>query len=319
MENVTYSVVIPIYNEQANLPELYRRLTTVMTNLNAHYEIILVNDGSTDDSLLLMRELNQKDSRVKIINLSRNFGHQIAISAGMDYTKGQAVIVMDGDLQDPPEVLPIFIEKWQEGWDVVYAVRKKRKENLFKRVAYAMFYRILHKISNIDIPLDSGDFSVIDRKIVNLLKSMPERNRFVRGIRTWVGFKQIGVDYERDRRFAGKPKYTFKRLVKLALDGVISFSYFPLQMARSLGFIVSGVSLVGAVLTLCQRLFTDTTVPGYATTVISILFLGGIQLITIGILGEYIGRIYDEVKQRPLYIFQELIGFEDDARSRDQQ
>ena len=226
---------------------------------------------------------------------------------------------MDGDLQDPPEVLSIFIEKWQEGWDVVYAVRKKRKENFFKRVAYAIFYRILNKISNIDIPLDSGDFSVIDRKIVNLLKAMPERNRFVRGIRTWVGFKQIGVDYERDRRFAGKPKYTFKRLVKLALDGVISFSYFPLQMARSLGFIVSGVSLVGAVLTLCQRLFTDTTVPGYATTVISILFLGGIQLITIGILGEYIGRIYDEVKQRPLYIFQELIGFEDDARSRDQQ
>ena len=311
MSTNSYSIVIPIYNEEENLPELYNRLTDVMTSLQEPYEVIFVDDGSKDNSLNIMREMHQRDKRIKTISLSRNFGHQIAISAGIEYARGKAVIVMDGDLQDPPEVLPPFIQKWKEGWDAVYAIRRKRKENLLKRAAYAIFYRLLKKISSIDIPLDSGDFSIMDRKIVDILKSMPERTRFVRGIRTWVGFKQVGLEYERDKRFAGKPKYNFKKLVKLALDGLISFSYVPLKLAVSFGFVISGVSFLGAIATLFQRLFTDTTVPGYATTVISILFLGGIQLITIGILGEYIGRIYDEVKQRPLYIIQEIIGFDE--------
>lgn len=311
MKEVSYSIVIPIYNEEENLSELYSRLTAVMFSLQEPYEVILVDDGSRDNSLNIMREMHQRDERINIISLSRNFGHQIAISAGIEHASGKAVIVMDGDLQDPPEVLPQFIQKWKEGWDVVYAVRRKRKENLFKRTAYAIFYRLLKKISSIDIPLDSGDFSIMDRKIVDILKSIPERTRFVRGIRTWIGFKQMGLEYERDKRFAGEAKYNFKKLVKLALDGLISFSYVPLKLAVSFGFVISGVSFLGAIATLFQRLFTDTTVPGYATTVISILFLGGIQLITIGILGEYIGRIYDEVKQRPLYIIQEIIGFDE--------
>ena len=305
------SVTIPAFNEEQVLPELYRRLTAVLEELGESYEIILVNDGSDDKSLEIMKELHAKDARVKFIDFSRNFGHQIAVTAGMDYASGDVVIVMDADLQDPPEVIPKLIAKWKEGYDVVYAVRKKRKEGFVKRTCYFAFYRLLRKLSSTDIPLDSGDFSLIDRRVVKELQKMPEQNRFVRGLRTWVGFQQTSLEYERDTRFAGEPKYSFRKLVKLALDGIMSFSYLPLRVASYMGFIIAGISFLGAISTFFQKLFTDTTVPGYTTIVISILFIGGIQLIALGIIGEYIGKIYDEVKNRPLYIVKNAVGFEE--------
>jgi polyisoprenyl-phosphate glycosyltransferase len=304
------SVVIPVFNEEQILEKLYERLTSVLDKIDKNFEVILVNDGAHDGSAAIMKTLNQRDSRYKSIHFSRNFGHQIAISAGMNFVKGEACIIMDADLQDPPEVLPRFLEKWKEGYDVIFAIRTKRKENIFKRAAYAIFYRILRGISNIEIPLDSGDFCVMDRKIVDLLNKMPERNRFVRGIRSWLGFKQIGLAYERERRYAGEVKYTFRKLMQLAFDGVISFSFVPLKMATFFGFIVSLFSFVYALATLFQHLFTSTTVPGYTTIIIMVCFLGGVQLITIGILGEYIGRIFDEVKNRPLFLISDMIGFE---------
>jgi polyisoprenyl-phosphate glycosyltransferase len=307
----SYSIVLPIYNEEESLEELYTRVCRVMAGIGETYEIVFVNDGSKDNSLEILKGLNERDSKVKIVNFSRNFGHQIAVSAGIDYAIGNTVVVMDADLQDPPEILPKFIDKLKEGYDVVYAVRKKRPEGFIKRFAYTSFYRILGKISHINMPLDSGDFCVMDRRIVGLLKSMPERNRFVRGIRSWVGFRQIGLEYERDGRYAGKSKYTISKLLKLAFDGFISFSYLPLQLASYLGFVISSISFLGALIYLSLKLFTHIYFPrGFPTTLIIILFLGGIQLMTIGIIGEYIGRVYDEVKQRPLYIVEDLIGFD---------
>lgn len=311
MKDIIYSIVIPVYNEEENLLELYHRLKKVLVNLDELYEIIFVNDGSMDRTRDIIYELRNSDPNIKLISFSRNFGHQTSVSAGLDFASGHATIMMDGDLQDPPEIIPRLIEKWQEGYKVVYALRKKRKEGLFKRFAYSTFYRLLKKISYIDIPLDSGDFSLIDRKVVDLLIKMPERNKFIRGLRAWVGFQQIGIEYERDKRYAGEPKYSLNKLLNLALDGLISFSYAPLKLATSFGFVVSGFAFFGAIFTFIQRI-TIGTIPGFATTVISILFLGGIQLMTIGILGEYIGRIYDEVKQRPLYIVEEIIGFDGD-------
>ena len=291
MNSIYISVILPVFNEEQVLPELHRRLTAVLRGFSEPYEIIFVNDGSRDKSLEIMKRLHSEDSRVKFIDFSRNFGHQIAITAGMDYASGDAVIIMDADLQDPPEVLPELISKWREGYEVVYAVRKKRKEGLFKRICYSTFYRVLRKLSTIEIPLDSGDFSLMDKKVVEQLRKMLEQNRFVRGIRSWVGFKQIGLEYERGARFAGETKYPFRKLVKLAIDGVFSFSYTPLRIVSRIGFVVVGISFLGAVFTLFQRLFTDTTVPGYTTILISVLFLGGIQLLSIGLVGEYIGRI----------------------------
>ncbi|MBN2053888.1 glycosyltransferase family 2 protein [bacterium] len=310
MDNVTYSVVLPVYNEELILEALYDRLVNALDALGEPYEVIFVNDGSHDRSLEILKSINQRDPRYRVISFSRNFGHQTAITAGINHTRGDAVIIMDADLQDPPEVLSMFLDKWREGYQVVYAIRTKRKENALKRLAYKVFYRLLAFVSDVEIPLDSGDFCVMDRRIVDLLNSMPERNRFVRGIRSWAGFNQIGMAYERDKRMAGEPKYTMTKLFKLAFDGIISFSKLPLRVASILGFIVSGFSFVYAFLTLLQKLFTDSTVPGYTTTVILISFLGGIQLITIGIIGEYLGRIFDEVKKRPLYIVADKIGFE---------
>lgn len=309
MHMANYSIVIPVFNEEETLEELYNRLGKVLKDLDGAYEIIFVDDGSFDKTKEILLNLCGKDPNIKIISFSRNFGHQAAITAGMEHSIGDAIIVMDADLQDPPEFITSLVSKWKEGWKVVYAIRQKRKEGFFKRISYSTFYWFLNKISYMDVPQDAGDFSIIDREIVDLIKTMPERNRFLRGLRSWVGFKQTGIVYERHERFAGNPKYSFLKLLKLATDGIVSFSYIPLRLATQLGFIVSGFAFVGAVFTLIQRL-TIGTVPGFATTVISILFLGGVQLITIGILGEYMGRIYDEVKQRPIYITQELIGFE---------
>lgn len=300
------SVVLPVFNEEQNLPALYRRLTAVLDAEALSYEIVFVDDGSTDGSTAMLYGLAADDPRVRVVELARNFGHQVAISAGLDFARGDAVIVMDADLQDPPEVLPDFIAEWRAGSDVVYAVREQRKENWLKRLAYAAFYRTLRKVANVDIPLDAGDFCIMDRKVVDLLQSMPERNRFVRGIRSWVGLRQTGLRYERHARHAGRPKYTFGRLTLLALDGFISFSHTPLRIASLLGFSISLLSFLLAGFYFVKKLTLGLNPPGFATLVVAIFFLAGIQLITIGVMGEYVGRIFDEVKQRPLYVVRRV-------------
>ncbi len=301
------SIVIPVYNEQENLPQLYQRLIAVLERSEPSYEIVFVNDGSRDGSADMLREMGAKDCRIVIVELARNFGHQVAISAGLDYALGSAVVVMDADLQDPPEVLPDFIAKWHEGYEVVYAVRQHRKEGWFKRAAYKLFYRLLQRVANIDIPLDSGDFCIMDRRVVDLLNGMPERNRFVRGIRSWVGLSQVGLEYERQPRYAGKPKYTFSRLLYLALDGLVSFSFLPLRAITIVGFVVSLISIVLAVIYAIQKLTVGLYPQGFATTIVAILFLAGVQLITTGVIGEYVGRIFEEVKRRPLYVVRRVM------------
>jgi dolichol-phosphate mannosyltransferase len=300
------SVVIPVFNEEENIIVLYSRLTAVLEDAHTDYEIIFVDDGSSDDSLNQLQNLSAKDKRVLVVELARNFGHQVAISAGLDFARGQAVAVMDADLQDPPEVLPEFLTKWREGHDVVYGVRERRKEQWLKRAAYAGFYRLLRRIASIEIPLDSGDFCIMDRRVVDLIISMPERNRFVRGIRSWVGLNQIGLRVERQARSAGNPKYTVGRLLLLALDGLISFSYLPLRTITMLGFSISLVSIFAAVFYALKRLMTGLGPPGFATLVVAVFFLAGIQLITMGVIGEYVGHIFDEVKQRPLYVVRKI-------------
>jgi dolichol-phosphate mannosyltransferase len=300
------SVVIPVYNEEANLPTLYERLTSVLVANSLDYEIVFVDDGSRDRSREQLRELTAQDQRVTAIELARNFGHQVAISAGLDYARGDGVIVMDADLQDPPEVLPQFIAAWRAGHDVVYAIRAQRKESWLKRAAYAGFYRLLQRVAQIEIPLDAGDFCIMDRRVVDQLAAMPERNRFVRGIRSWVGLDQIGLAYERHARHAGKPKYTFTRLVYLALDGLVSFSYVPLRIITLLGFGVSLLSILLAVFYTIKKLLYGLNPPGFATLIVSIFLLAGMQLITTGVIGEYVGRIFEEVKRRPLYVVRQI-------------
>lgn len=303
---VELSVVVPAFNEAENLNALYSRLVAALAPLGLTYELIFVNDGSRDATLGLLQRLAAADSRVVAIDLARNFGHQVAISAGLDHSRGAAVIVMDGDLQDPPEVLPQFIARWREGYDVVYAIRAQRKEGFLKRGAYALFYRVLKRVAQIDIPLDAGDFCLMDRRVVDLLNGMPERNRFVRGIRSWVGLNQTGLAYERHARHAGKPKYTFTRLVYLALDGLISFSFLPLRLISLAGLAVSLLSIMIAIFYTIQKLTVGLSPPGFATLTVAIFFLAGIQLITIGVIGEYVGRIFEEVKARPLYVVRKV-------------
>lgn len=310
---VCLSIVIPVYNEADGLPELFRRLTATMQGLAEPYEIIFVDDGSTDGSLDILESIFAMDRiHVRIISLSRNFGHQQAISAGLDRARGRATIVMDADLQDPPEVIPAFVDKWHAGYQVVYAVREKRKEPIIKRASYRFFYLVLRSISRVDMPLDAGDFGLMDRCVVDVIRSLPERNRFVRGLRSWVGFRRIGVPYDRDARFAGKTKYTFRRLVGLALDGMISFSYFPLRLGTLLGFIVSALSIVIGAYYLIRALTTGIGLPGFATIVILVSFLGGVQLLTLGIIGEYLGHTLEEVKHRPAHIVRRTFGCDDD-------
>jgi dolichol-phosphate mannosyltransferase len=317
MAHKTISLIIPCYNEEAVLPELFKRTTEAANAWNYDYEIICINDGSHDGTWNLLKEQNQKDPHWKAVTFSRNFGHQTAVSAGLFYASGDAVVIIDADLQDPPEVITGLISKWESGFDIVNAVRKKRKEGFSKRLSYWVFYRLMEKLVPFHIPLDSGDFSLMSRRVVNLMKSMPERNRFVRGLRAWTGFKQTDFEYERQARSAGEPKYDFKRLLRLAMDGITSFSAVPLSIASYLGLWVSVLSLAGILFTLAQRLFSTqfalwgiAPVPGYATTVISILFLGGVQLLCLGILGEYLGRIFDEVKQRPHWVISESAGLD---------
>jgi dolichol-phosphate mannosyltransferase len=309
------SIVIPIYNEEENLQNLYTRLTNAAPSWKEDYEIVLIDDGSRDSSLTMMRVMAEKDSHVRVIKLSRNFGHQPAISAGIQEAKGDAIIIMDGDLQDPPEELYRFLDKWREGYDVVYAVRTKRKEGFFKKLAYSSFYRLMAAISDIEIPLDSGDFCVMDRKVVNVLvHDMPEQIRFIRGMRAYAGFKQIGVTYERAERAAGEVKYTFKKLVQLALDGLFGFSSFPLRLSTYLGISIAIPSLIIGVFFLVHRLFgfkvfghTPEETPGLASLAVGMFFLGGVMLTMLGIIGEYISRIYIEVKKRPFFVIDEII------------
>jgi len=303
------SVVIPVFNEEENLELLHRRLSKVLENLCEDYEIIFVDDGSTDKSLEIMRKLRKTNGRVKIISFSRNFGHQIAITAGIDYASGRAVIVMDADLQDPPEVIPRLVEKWREGYDTVYAIRESRKDPILKRTIAFIFYRLFKRMSDVDIPVDAGDFRLMSRRVVDILKIMPERNRYLRGLASWVGFSQAKIRYTRDERYAGKRKYTLWQSAKLALDGITSFSHFPLRLVIHLGLVVSLVGFLYTTKIIIDTLLFGRTVPGWTTLMAAVLFLGGVQLIVVGVIGAYIGRIYVEVQQRPLYLIKQKIGF----------
>jgi len=301
-----YSVVAPVFNEIDCVEEFYTRISGVMGSLKAAWELVLVDDGSTDGSTAIIRSLAEKDPHVRPVIFARNFGHQIAVTAGLDYARGEAVVVIDADLQDPPEVILDLIAKWKEGFEVVYAVRRKREgESWFKLFTASAFYRVIYRITDVKIPLDTGDFRLMDRKVVNVMGKMRERHRFLRGMAAWVGYRQVGVEYDRKERFAGSTKYPLSKMLKLALNAITSFSYFPLQMATYLGFICAALSIVAIPVVIVLRLSHGAALLGQATTLIMVLFLGGVQLITLGILGEYIGRIYDEVKGRPLYIVSE--------------
>ncbi len=303
---ITYSIIAPIYNEIENLPELYRRVKEVMDSSGEPWELILVDDGSTDGSTVKIRELAEADKTVCPVIFARNFGHQVAITAGWDYARGDAVVIIDADLQDPPEVILELAKKWKEGYEVVYAVRAEREgESWFKKFTAAAFYRLIYSITDVKIPVDTGDFRLMDRKVVNVLKQMKERHRFPRGMSAWVGFRQIGVEYKRAARVAGVTKYPFSKMLKLALNAITGFSYFPLQVATYFGFASAGVSILAIPVVAILRLAGSHSFEGQTTTLVSVLFLGGVQLISLGILGEYIGRLYDEAKGRPLYIVSE--------------
>jgi polyisoprenyl-phosphate glycosyltransferase len=303
-----YSLVIPIYNEEANIPELYRRVSAVMDQMGWESELWLIDDGSRDRSLFLLRELQQQDARVCYVSLARNFGHQIAVTAGLQLTSGQVAIILDADLQDPPELIPEMIELWKSGYQVVYAQRTTRqKENWAKRLMAYVFYRLLHRLADVKIPIDSGDFCLMDRQVVDLLNTMPERNRYLRGLRSWVGFRQTALLFDRDPRFAGEVKYTFRKSLALAINGLASFSQVPLRLSIYLGLFSALLSLLMGVLVLYWRLVSPASpLTGLATVMIAMFFIGAVQLVSIGILGEYIGRIYEEVKGRPLYTIAEI-------------
>ena len=302
------SIVIPIYNEEKNIPELYRRLKNVLKSITTKYEIIFVDDGSHDKSFSALKKLRIHDKKVKIIHFSRNFGHMPALSAGLSASTGNKVVVMDADLQDPPEIISKMHKLTMEGYDVIYGVKIGRKESALKRLLFLSFYRILNSISSYKMPLDAGTFSMIDHRVVKVLNALPERNKYFSGMRAWAGFKQTSIIYKRGARAAGSPK-TFAKLLELATNGLISFSYLPLRFASIFGFICAGLSFMGIVAVLILRAFFGLGIVGWASTMSAILLVGGIQLITTGIIGEYLARIYDEVKGRPEYIIEEKIGF----------
>ena len=303
---ITYSIIAPIFNERDNIPELHRRVSEVMDTTGEPWELVMVDDGSTDGSTDMILELGKRDKRVRPVIFARNFGHQIAITAGWDYARGDAVVIIDADLQDPPELVLEMAKKWKEGYEVVYAVRAEREgESWFKLWTASLFYRIIYRITDVKIPLDTGDFRLMDRKVVNVLKSMRERHRFPRGMSAWVGFKQIGVEYKRAARTAGETKYPFRKMFRLALNAITGFSYFPLQVATYIGFFSAGVAAIAIPVVIYMRVTGSQAFFGQATTLIAVLFLGGVQLISLGILGEYIGRLYDEAKGRPLYIVRD--------------
>ncbi len=308
------SVVIPAYNEEDGIEEMYRRILAAAPAWREEFEVLIVDDGSRDRSLEICERIGAADKRLKVVSLSRNFGHQAAVSAGLMHTRGSVVTVMDADLQDPPEELLPFIEKIREGWDVVYAIRTKRKENFVKRFCYQAYYRILKRLAVLDIPLDAGDFCVMRCEVVDAINRLPESNRFVRGLRSWVGFRQTGLVYERQARFAGEPKYNFKRLFRLATDGIFNFSYRPLQFIMSMGLILAGFCMMGAVFVLAQYIenwtilgFNPRNARGWTSTIFVILFLSAVNLVCLGILGEYLGRLFEEVKRRPNWIVKKQI------------
>lgn len=300
------SIIIPIYNEQGNIDRLINRLKGVVSQLNVECEYIFINDGSKDDSINIIKNLAKIDNSVKFINFSRNFGHQIAVTAGLDNAKGDRIVIIDADLQDPPELIIEMFNKMDEGFEVVYAKRKARKgESWMKKFTARMFYRILKAITSVNIPVDTGDFRIIDRKIVEVLKQMPEQQKFLRGQISWIGFNQTYVEYERDERNAGKTGYTYIKMIRLALDGITSFSNFPLKFASICGFVVSGIAFLVGLYALYARFISGDYVEGWTSIIISVLFLGGIQLISIGIIGEYISRLSSNVRNRPLYIIND--------------
>jgi len=308
-----YSIVAPIFNESETLPEFYRRIYAVVQELDSAAELLLIDDGSTDNSLELMQELQSQGSFVRIISFSRNFGHQVAITAGIDYAKGDAVIVIDSDLQDPPEVIHELVSKWKAGAELVLAVRSARKgESWFKRATASFFYRLIDRLTDLHIPKDSGDFRLMDRKVVQALRKVREQHRFMRGLSVWVGFKRDEVVYVRDERFAGRSKYPLSRMLRFATDGITSFSHVPMQLAMSLGFFFAGIALLGVPAIVALRFSGNQEFFGQATTLVSVLLLGGVQLICLGIIGEYLGRIYNEVRRRPLYLISGKWGFDRD-------
>ena len=301
-----FSIIAPIYNEKGCFNELYQRVSEVMNSTGEAWEFVMVDDGSSDGSTEMIRELCKKDKKVRPVIFARNFGHQIAVTAGLDYCRGDAAIIIDADLQDPPEVILELIAKWREGYEVVYALRTEREgETFFKKATAAAFYKIIYRITDVKIPMNTGDFRLMDRKVVDVMNQMRERHRFLRGLSAWVGYKTIGVPYKRAARFAGKTKYPLKKMIRLALTAVTSFSYMPLQIAMVFGFISAGISILAIPVVIVLRLLGTQSFLGQATTLIAVLFLGGVQLICLGILGEYVGRIYDEAKGRPLYITSE--------------
>ncbi|MHB8704220.1 MAG: glycosyltransferase family 2 protein [Candidatus Tyrphobacter sp.] len=306
------SVVVPLYNEEGNVAPLFERIEAIMTRLPQapSYEIVAVNDGSSDSTLDRIRDELRRRSGVVLVSLSRNFGHQLAATAGIDTATGDAVILMDGDLQDPPELIEAFVAKWREGYDVVYAIRRSRKgESLFKVFTARLFYRIVRRLTKVDIPVDAGDFRLMSRRVVDALRSFRERHRFLRGMVSWVGYKQIGVPYDRDERHSGTTKYPLAKMLRFAVDGITSFSDAPLRLTSYLGFCSSVVAFVYAIYVIVSKLLNVNPLgytPGWASTIVAVLFLGGVQLIGIGILGEYLGRVYDEVKGRPIYLISEI-------------
>lgn len=301
------SVVVPVFNEEENLPELQNRLQTVLDELFERWEIIYVDDGSSDASVELIRQFHQDEPQVKLIRLSRNFGHQAALNAGLDFAEGDGVVMMDADLQDPPELLRDLTSEWRNGGEVVYAIRSHREGSAMKRVAYRGFYRLYHRLASIDVPLDSGDFCLVDRQVADAIRTLPESQRFLRGLRSWVGFHQVGVPYDRPERFAGEPKYGFRGLVKLAMDGLLGFSATPLRMSSLLGFVTALAGVLYILFAVGSRVRTGNIPEGWTSTVALILVLGGVQLLVIGIVGEYLARVFEETKRRPSYVIRDRI------------
>lgn len=306
----TYSFVIPVLNEQDVLPELHRRLAAVGDELDGDCEFLFVDDGSTDRSRELLFELHERDSRVKVISLSRNFGHQLALSAGLDFASGDAVIIMDADLQDPPELVPQMVEAWRAGHEVVHAQRRRRaSESRFKLGTAHFFYRLLHRASDVEIPVDTGDFRLVDRRVAEIVRNMREPSRYLRGMFAWVGFRQTAVEYDRDPRYAGKTKNSLSRMIHFATDGLLSFSTAPLRLAMGLGFVMSGLAFAAGIGAIILKLADAFTVPGWTSLVVIASFLSGIQLIVMGTVGLYVGRLYEQGKGRPLYLINESRGF----------
>ena len=301
----TYTIIAPIYNEIENIQVLHQRVSEVMDSTGQPWEFVMIDDGSTDGSTEAILDLGGKDEKIVPVIFARNFGHQIAVTAGLDHSQGEAVIIIDADLQDPPEVILDLIAKWKEGYEVVYAVRAKREgETWFKLFTASAFYRTIQRITDVNIPMDTGDFRLLDRKVVQVMNGMREKHRFLRGMSVWVGFKQTGVEYDRAERYAGETKYPLKKMFKLASDAITGFSYFPLQLATYLGFITAGLGLLALLVVIVLRMTGSQFLMGQAVTLIAVLFLGCVQLISLGMLGEYIGRLYDEAKDRPLYILR---------------